>query len=92
MTEHELDTLLRDYGDHDSLGYFATRRDKSVVFAPSGRAAITYRVEVGVCLASGDPVGDEGHDDDDPTAASSSGLKSGTAGTAADPACSIRCC
>ena len=28
------------------------------MFAESGRAAITYRVEVGVCLASGDPVGD----------------------------------
>lgn len=50
--------LLEQYGQNDSLGYFATRRDKSVVFAPSGRAAITYRVEVGVCLASGDPVGD----------------------------------
>lgn len=50
--------LLELYGQNDSLGYFATRRDKSVVFAPSGRAAITYRVEVGVCLASGDPVGD----------------------------------
>lgn len=44
----------------DSLGYFATRRDKSVVFAPNGRAAITYRVELGVCLASGDPVGTRG--------------------------------
>ena len=50
--------LLELYGKNDSLGYFATRRDKSVVFAHSGRAAITYRVEVGVCLASGDPVGD----------------------------------
>ncbi|WP_082948162.1 MULTISPECIES: bifunctional lysylphosphatidylglycerol synthetase/lysine--tRNA ligase LysX [unclassified Mycobacterium] len=50
--------LLELYGKHDSLGYFATRRDKSVVFAQSGRAAITYRVEVGVCLASGDPIGD----------------------------------
>ncbi len=50
--------LLEIYGKNDSLGYFATRRDKSVVFAPTGRAAITYRVEVGVCLASGDPVGD----------------------------------
>jgi len=49
--------LLELYGKNDSLGYFATRRDKSVVFAQSGRAAITYRVEVGVCLASGDPVG-----------------------------------
>lgn len=50
--------LLELYGHNDSLGYFATRRDKSVVFAPNGRAAITYRVEVGVCLASGDPIGD----------------------------------
>ncbi len=50
--------LLELYGKNDSLGYFATRRDKSVVFAHSARAAITYRVEVGVCLASGDPVGD----------------------------------
>ncbi len=50
--------LLEAYGKNDSLGYFATRRDKSVVFAPNGRAAITYRVEVGVCLASGDPIGD----------------------------------
>ncbi len=50
--------LLELFGKNDSLGYFATRRDKSVVFASSGRAAITYRVEVGVCLASGDPIGD----------------------------------
>ncbi len=50
--------LLELFGKNDSLGYFATRRDKSVVFANSGRAAITYRVEIGVCLASGDPVGD----------------------------------
>ena len=50
--------LLELWGKNDSLGYFATRRDKSVVFAHSGRAAVTYRVEVGVCLASGDPVGD----------------------------------
>jgi lysyl-tRNA synthetase class 2 len=50
--------LLDVWGKNDSLGYFATRRDKAVVFAENGRAAITYRVEVGVCLASGDPVGD----------------------------------
>ena len=50
--------LLELYGKNDSLGYFATRRDKAAVFAPNGRAAITYRVEVGVCLASGDPVGE----------------------------------
>ncbi|TWP49387.1 bifunctional lysylphosphatidylglycerol synthetase/lysine--tRNA ligase LysX [Lentzea tibetensis] len=51
--------LLASDGEPDSLGYFATRRDKSVVFAESGRAALTYRVLGGVSLASGDPIGDE---------------------------------
>jgi len=40
------------------LGYFATRRDKEVIFSPSGKAAVTYRVVFGVTLASGDPIGD----------------------------------
>ncbi|QIB42253.1 bifunctional lysylphosphatidylglycerol synthetase/lysine--tRNA ligase LysX [Streptomyces aureoverticillatus] len=56
--EPRIRALLGRYGDQDSLGYFATRRDKAVVFSPSGKAAVTYRVEAGVCLASGDPVGD----------------------------------
>lgn len=56
--ESRIRALLKAYGDRDSLGYFATRRDKAVVFSPSGKAAVTHRVEVGVCLASGDPVGD----------------------------------
>ncbi|MFF0885860.1 bifunctional lysylphosphatidylglycerol synthetase/lysine--tRNA ligase LysX [Streptomyces sp. NPDC003456] len=56
--EARIRALLGRYGDQDSLGYFATRRDKAVVFSPSGKAAVTYRVEAGVCLASGDPVGD----------------------------------
>jgi lysyl-tRNA synthetase class 2 len=51
-------TLLAEHGEDDSLGYFATRRDKSVVFAPSGRAAVTYRVLGGTSVASADPVGD----------------------------------
>lgn len=50
--------LLKRFGDNDSLGYFATRRDKAAVFAPNQKAAITYRVVSGVSLASGDPVGD----------------------------------
>lgn len=50
--------LLLSHGEADSLGYFATRRDKSVVLSSDGRAAITYRVEVSVCVASADPVGD----------------------------------
>ncbi|MEV3856374.1 bifunctional lysylphosphatidylglycerol synthetase/lysine--tRNA ligase LysX [Streptomyces sp. NPDC050095] len=56
--EPRIRALLGAYGSQDSLGYFATRRDKAVVFSPSGKAAVTYRVETGVCLASGDPVGD----------------------------------
>ncbi|MFI9463069.1 bifunctional lysylphosphatidylglycerol synthetase/lysine--tRNA ligase LysX [Streptomyces xiamenensis] len=58
--ELRLRALLGRYGAQDSLGYFATRRDKNVVFSPDGRAAVTYRVEAGVCLASGDPVGRRG--------------------------------
>ncbi|GJF28203.1 membrane protein [Kitasatospora sp. NE20-6] len=50
--------LLARHGHRDSLGYFALRRDKSVLFSPSGKAAISYRVVSGVMLASGDPVGD----------------------------------
>ncbi|MFF7970207.1 bifunctional lysylphosphatidylglycerol synthetase/lysine--tRNA ligase LysX [Streptomyces sp. NPDC007905] len=56
--EARIRALLKAYGFRDSLGYFATRRDKAVVFSSSGKAAVTYRVEAGVCLASGDPVGD----------------------------------
>lgn len=56
--EIRIRALIKAYGGQDSLGYFATRRDKAVVFSPSGKAAVTYRVEAGVCLASGDPVGD----------------------------------
>ncbi|MFF2195160.1 bifunctional lysylphosphatidylglycerol synthetase/lysine--tRNA ligase LysX [Streptomyces sp. NPDC058157] len=58
--EPRIRALLGAYGRADSLGYFATRRDKAVIFAPNGKAGVTYRVEAGVCLASGDPVGDPG--------------------------------
>nr|WP_267898557.1 bifunctional lysylphosphatidylglycerol synthetase/lysine--tRNA ligase LysX [Actinomadura sp. WAC 06369] len=50
--------LLAEYGEQDSLGYFALRRDKDVIVAPNGKAAIAYRVEGSVSLASGDPLGD----------------------------------
>ncbi|MGW4201358.1 bifunctional lysylphosphatidylglycerol synthetase/lysine--tRNA ligase LysX [Streptomyces sp. NPDC004726] len=56
--EARIRALLGAYGHRDSLGYFATRRDKAVVFSPSGKGAVTYRVEAGVALASGDPIGD----------------------------------
>ncbi len=50
--------LLDTRPDGDSLGYFALRHDKHVVFSPSGKSAVSYRVVSGVALASGDPVGD----------------------------------
>ncbi|WP_242189140.1 bifunctional lysylphosphatidylglycerol synthetase/lysine--tRNA ligase LysX, partial [Saccharopolyspora soli] len=56
--EQHIRWLLAEHGERDSLGYFATRRDKAVVFSDSGKAAITYRVVAGVCLGSGDPLGD----------------------------------
>ncbi|WP_327344164.1 phosphatidylglycerol lysyltransferase domain-containing protein [Streptomyces europaeiscabiei] len=56
--EARLRALLDRHGGRDSLGHFALRRDKAVVFSPSGKAAVTYRVVSGVMLASGDPIGD----------------------------------
>ncbi|MCF6471955.1 DUF2156 domain-containing protein [Nonomuraea sp. MG754425] len=56
--EREVRRLLTEHGARDSLGYFASRRDKSVIFSPSGKAAVSYRVTAGVMLASGDPIGD----------------------------------
>ncbi len=56
--ELKLRRLLAAPDSHsDSLGYFATRRDKAVVFSPNGKAAVAYRRIGGVCLASGDPIG-----------------------------------
>ncbi|MDI3418438.1 phosphatidylglycerol lysyltransferase domain-containing protein [Streptomyces sp. B-S-A12] len=56
--EQRLRVLVDRHGARDSLGHFALRRDKGVVFSPSGKAAVTYRVVSGVMLASGDPIGD----------------------------------
>ncbi|MDX6212907.1 MAG: lysyl-tRNA synthetase, class [Frankiales bacterium] len=56
--ERRLRDLLEAQGARDSLGYFALRRDKSVLWSTSGKAAIAYRVVSGVMLASGDPIGD----------------------------------
>jgi lysyl-tRNA synthetase, class II len=50
--------LLAKHGDRDSLGYFALRNDKSVIWSPSGKACVCYRVVSGVMLAAGDPIGD----------------------------------
>ena len=53
-----LRTMLGRWGGIDSLSYFALRDDRSVMFSPTGKAAITYRVVGTVSLAAGDPLGD----------------------------------
>ncbi len=50
--------LLSRQGERDSLGYFALRSDKSVIWSPTGKSCIGYRVVSGVMLAGGDPIGD----------------------------------
>jgi lysyl-tRNA synthetase class 2 len=56
--EERIRRLLDSQGARDSLGYFSLRRDKSVIWSPTGKACITYRVVSGVMLAGGDPIGD----------------------------------
>ena len=51
-------SLINHDQDQDSLGYFATRADKSVVWSDNRKAGIAYRVQGGVMLASGDPFGE----------------------------------
>ncbi|MBV9293452.1 MAG: DUF2156 domain-containing protein [Frankiales bacterium] len=58
VDEERLRALLATEGERDSLGYFALRDDKAVMFSESGKAAVSYRVVSGVMLASGDPIGD----------------------------------
>jgi len=56
--EERIRELLGRQGARDSLGYFSLRRDKSVIWSPTGKACVTYRVVSGVMLAGGDPIGD----------------------------------
>ncbi|BEL04084.1 phosphatidylglycerol lysyltransferase domain-containing protein [Actinoplanes sichuanensis] len=59
VDESRLRHLLTRYGGGDSLGYFALRSDKALIWTPSGNAAVAYRVVRGVSLAAGDPIGAE---------------------------------
>ncbi len=54
----EIKHLIEKYGDIDSLAFFATRDDKSLVWNQNRKAAIAYRVQNGVMIASGDPIGE----------------------------------
>lgn len=59
--ELDIRRLLLTSGERDSLGYFATRHDKSVIFNADRSAAVTYRVLANVSLASADPLGHAAH-------------------------------
>ncbi len=48
--------LVRRHGT-DTLAYFKLRRDQHYLFSPDRTAFLGYRVEAGVLLVSGDPVG-----------------------------------
>jgi lysyl-tRNA synthetase class 2 len=48
--------LVREHGT-DTLAFFKLRRDKQYLFDDAGGAFLAYRVENGVLLCSGDPIG-----------------------------------
>ena len=50
--------LVRSYGS-DTLSFFKLRADKQYLFSADRRAFVGYRIENGVLLLSGDPVGPE---------------------------------
>src|SRR5437764_6658356 len=50
--------LVREHGS-DSLSFFKLRGDKHYFFSDDQRAFVGYRIENGVLLLSGDPVGPE---------------------------------
>lgn len=54
-----VERIVRQHGS-DTLDYFKLRRDLHHVFDESGRAVVAYRVEGGVMLCAGDPVGPPG--------------------------------
>jgi lysyl-tRNA synthetase, class II len=49
---------VREHG-HDTLAYFKLRADKQYLFSDDARAFVGYRIESGVLIVSGDPVGPE---------------------------------
>lgn len=55
--EAELRALLARATNPDSLDYFATRDDRTLVWSPNRGACISYRLVRGTALAAGDPIG-----------------------------------
>jgi lysyl-tRNA synthetase, class II len=56
VTRRDAHELVRAYGT-DTLAYFKLRQDTEHFFSSDKRAFLAYRVENGVLLVSGDPVG-----------------------------------
>jgi lysyl-tRNA synthetase, class II len=54
---HAAASLVRQHGS-DTLAFFKLRADKHYLFNPERTAFVGYRLESGVMLLSGDPVGD----------------------------------
>jgi len=54
---HAAAELVREHGD-DTLSFFKLRGDKQYLFNPEQTAFLGYRIESGVLVISGDPVGD----------------------------------
>ena len=53
---HAVEELVRRHG-HDTLAFFKLRGDQHYLFTDDGAAFLGYRVEGGVMLCAGDPVG-----------------------------------
>jgi lysyl-tRNA synthetase class 2 len=53
---HAVRRLVSRHGT-DTLAYFKLRRDQHYLFSADGGAFVGYRIEAGVLLVSGDPVG-----------------------------------
>jgi lysyl-tRNA synthetase class 2 len=51
--------LVRAHGD-DTLSFFKLRADQHYLFDPEGTAFVGYRVENGVLVVAGDPIGERG--------------------------------
>ena len=56
--KEEIKELVTKFGDEDSIGYFATREDKSFIWTENRKAGIAYRVQSGAMISSGDPIGE----------------------------------
>ncbi len=52
----DVERIVRTHGS-DTLDFFKLRPDIDHVFDPTGRAFVAYRVDTGVLLCAGDPVG-----------------------------------